>query len=516
MVSQKSDRNNEVQEEYVGTSFKRAFKTLNFISCVNRAGFVKRSGISASAALQMLLMMSFGLGSTVNSFCTGSHSPSGITSKSALHAILENASFNWRKLLNLLALRFIATTVACRKKSKKAGINFLVVDSSCLYRNRSKHTEMLSYCYDHAKGVYYKGFQLISLVQTDGVSCIPFDFSLSASENRVCEESDDSVKHDRRSSSYLKIKEALSKMTDVTKSMIKRALAQGVPADYLLFDSWFCYHSFIQEIHSLGINIICMLKDMRCNKYYLKQNDNVSLSLKQLIEMFTQNKHCGKGTDIYNSAVVYTKTGLKVKLVFTRHKENPDRVLVLCSTDTTLTAEEICSFYAERWCIESLFKVEKQLLGLEKDCRARKFDAVWAHVALVQMRVILIEQIRREEENSKSHYRVFDEQCEENCLISVIRALREIHTKSTAAVKEILRQYISDKKQCKEAFEKIQQLTLSILSRSLPSYVREVFYKEILLPPDRPALYDKSQCIFLKSSNPARELRLSKFPNPET
>jgi len=63
-------------------------------------------------------------------------------------------------------------------------------------------------------------------------------------------------------------------------------------------------------------------------------------------------------------------TGLPVKIVFVRNRNNQSEWLAILSTDTTLSNEEIVRIYGMRWDIETFFKFSKSFLQPRyiKDC----------------------------------------------------------------------------------------------------------------------------------------------------
>ena len=53
---------------------------------------------------------------------------------------------------------------------------------------------------------------------------------------------------------------------------------------------------------------------------------------------------------------------LEAKLVFVRNRNNRKEYLVLLSTDTTLTEDEVIQLYGKRWDIEVFFKTCKSVV----------------------------------------------------------------------------------------------------------------------------------------------------------
>ncbi len=56
--------------------------------------------------------------------------------------------------------------------------------------------------------------------------------------------------------------------------MLKEAKKKIKDVNYVLFDSWFCFNCFIKQVRSLGIEVICQLKNMPgTNKYSYNGKD---------------------------------------------------------------------------------------------------------------------------------------------------------------------------------------------------------------------------------------------------
>ena len=55
----------------------------------------------------------------------------------------------------------------------------LIIDDSSYDRSRSKLVELLCRVYDHSTGRYLKGFRMLTVCWSDGVSCLPLDFACS-------------------------------------------------------------------------------------------------------------------------------------------------------------------------------------------------------------------------------------------------------------------------------------------------------------------------------------------------
>ena len=112
--------------------------------------------------------------------------------------------------------------------------------------------------------------------------------------------------------------------------------------------------------------------------------------------------------------MVYTRYHrIPVKLVFVRNKNKRDEYLIILSTDCSLSDEEIVRRYGYRWSIECCFKVSKSLLKLGKEFQPVNYDATVSSTALVFTRFIILEWMRRKENDVRTlgelFYATFDE-----------------------------------------------------------------------------------------------------------
>ena len=135
----------------------------------------------------------------------------------------------------------------------------LILDDSLYSRARSKAVELLANVHDHTTGKFVRGFRLLTLGWSDGntfvpLYFVPLCFSLLSShkqENRYVEMSTDI---DKRTAGYKRRQESMMKSSMALLELLEQALAAGVQASYLLFDSWFSFpihhHECFKAWHS--------------------------------------------------------------------------------------------------------------------------------------------------------------------------------------------------------------------------------------------------------------------------
>jgi hypothetical protein len=100
---------------------------------------------------------------------------------------------------------------------------------------------------------------MLTLGWSDGNPFIPTAFSLlsSAKESNVFQPAQDGI--GKRTTAYKRRMAAVSKATEVIFQLLDSA--KGLPAKYVLFDSWYGLPVTIYGIWKKSYDVICMVKD---------------------------------------------------------------------------------------------------------------------------------------------------------------------------------------------------------------------------------------------------------------
>lgn len=353
---------------------------------LRQAGIKKRSGIAAGWLLQLLLVLPF---SDLRIYQLHRASD-GLPHRSTFYEFLAQTTYNWRMLVLMVSLRLIEELQPLTSAWQD---RVLIVDDSPYKRDRSKKVEYLGRQYDHSSHTWYKGYRMLTMAWSDGHSLVPVDFELltnSDTNKRLGEK----PKVDLRTHLGRRCVAATSKATDQTLNMLDRALKAAVPADYLVFDSWFAHPGLLHKL-SRRLPVVCMLKNS--GKISFRHGKRI-YQLKGLYEKVAGRKRPKKSNkhQILGSILVDMLSGPRVRIVFLCDRRNPERWLALASTDTSLTPERICRIYAKRWAIEVFFKQTKQQLGLAREFQVRSYAAQIAHTSIVLLRYMMLEYYRRQ------------------------------------------------------------------------------------------------------------------------
>jgi DDE superfamily endonuclease len=321
----------------IPTEMKTSFKELKFSHFLRQANITKAKGFSAFGIFITIFLLTF-QHETWFQQKTMSKKSESLPGKDAVYRFLNKETFNWRKFLLLLSSHAISK---CEHLTAEQRVKVLIVDDSLFERARSKKVELLSKVFDHTSMKFVKGYQLLTLGWSDGATFIPVNFGLIAYTKYLIEGISDKI--DKRTSGYKRRKECLSSKPKVTTALIIQALKAGISADYVLMDTWFTEEPLIKDIREHGLEIIGTVKRTTKRKYHYKGKE---YTINQLIKFCNHNKNTNA---ILGSLIVRMKGKTQVKIVFVRHRSNPQKWLAVLSTDVNLSDEEIIRIYGYRW-----------------------------------------------------------------------------------------------------------------------------------------------------------------------
>lgn len=388
------------------------FDNFTIGTLLNKSGIRKTRGISPVTLLKAIFILPF----EGNNFFRGIVSDNRQEfKKDAAYELLKAPQYNWRKLLLLLAVRIVCVLGLLTDKDRK---KVLIIDDSTYDRSHSKFVELLARVYDHSDKRYLRGFKMLTVGWSDGASFLPLDFVLLSSEKEKNRLQGITKDIDRRTCGYRRRKEAMTKVTEQLDPMVRRVLAAGVDADYILMDSWFAFPSVIQTLHQHR-PVICMLKDMPNNLY---RHQNVHM---RLVEIYRRVKKKAGKAKILASVLVETKAGLPVKIVFVRHRQKRGWLAIL-STEIELSAEEVVQIYGKRWDIEVFFKMTKHYLKLEKEVQLRDYDGLIGHATIVMLRYLFLAFEQRLHDDPRTLGSLFHACADEMKDLSILDALQRI------------------------------------------------------------------------------------------
>jgi hypothetical protein len=355
-----------------------------------------------------------------------------------------------------LALKAIAFLVPLTSTEER---RVFVVDDSLYDKNRSKKLELLSKVYDHVEQRFVRGFRMLTLAFTDGVSLIPLDFALLGSKKILCEANPDI---DGRSHGAKRRAEAVLEAPEVLLSMLDRNRALIKEGSHIVFDSWFSFPSLIRALTGRKLHVTARLKKNDTRYLFRRKCKDCLVTLEQLYAKLsripcTVRERQQKGNaDIIGSLLVALppngeEKAIPVKIVFlqNQHSKKPQEWLAILTTDLELSEEQVVQMYAKRWKIEKFFKVAKSLLQLEHEFQGRSYDMLIGHATLVCVRYIFLELERRRTLDVRTCGELFYHCCDElpdlkvrEVVLLIFQALEAFLTKFSCGGRDTLKAYL--------------------------------------------------------------------------
>ena len=380
---------------------------------MRKSNIKKSCGVSAYEVFQFLLLLVF-QGKNLFRFLNSKHRDQAV-SKNTYYRFLNETSYNWSKFLMLLAVK---VTTSFHALTRPERVNVLILDDSVIKRNRSKNVELLARVFDHVEHKCQKGFTLLTLGWSDGYSFIPTGFNMLSSATQSNRYNEVLEKIDKRTNGYKFRKESMMHKTDAAIQLVQNAVNTGIKADYILMDTWFTTEPMIKEIIATGIDAIGMVKQLK-QRYTYNGKQYKLQELKKFVSF-------EGARNIFGSLVVTTKTGIPVKIVFVRNRNKKSECLYILSTDISLSDAEIVRIYGNRWSIECFFKSSKSFLKLGTEFQSHNYGAMVSHTTIVFTRYIILEWIRRNENDQKTYGELFFMYCEDIQDMDLTNALQSL------------------------------------------------------------------------------------------
>ena len=383
-----------LNDKQISASIKRFFARFHVSSALKAANAYKKKGIPVIEVFQYLFLLIFSNRSMYMSLISGKNTPS--FAKDTVYRFMKMLQINWIRFTTILAARIIKEAIVPLDSEERE--NVLTIDDSMFERNRSKKVELLAKVYDHAKRAYKFGFRMLTLGWSDGSTFLPINSILLSSENKKSRINDANAV-DKRTAGYKRRQLSMEKGTDAMLTLLNVAKNAAIPAQYVLFDSWFTSPSSLHSVKEIGYDVIGMVKKTP-KMFFRYKGENMSL-----ISIYNKNKkRRGRSRYLLSVMVEAIKDGeaLPAKVVYVRNRNKRKEYLCLISTDTSLDEEEIIRIYGKRWDTEVFFKVCKSYLNLSKECNSLSYDAMTAHTAVVFTRYMMLSLESREANDNRS------------------------------------------------------------------------------------------------------------------
>lgn len=243
---------------------------------------------------------------------------------------------------------------------------------------------------------------------------------------------------------------AIQSAPDATIALLEQAKHAGIQASHVLVDSWFSFPSFILRVSALGYHCVAMVK--KSKKIYY-EFEGKRQSVKDIFD--SCKKRRGRSRYLLSVMVTVSQkdgSSIPARLVFIRNRSKRNDYLVLISTDMTMDEDDINQTYGKRGAIEVFFKVAKQYLEIVKGCSSRNYDAITAHAAITCAQYIMLAELQRFQEDSRSIEDLFFATFDEIQDITYQEALFLILSAVLHAITEVLTLSEEDQQKLVEVF----------------------------------------------------------------
>ena len=351
-----------------------------------------------------------------------------VVSKDAVYDYLKCTSANWGKLLLEIGRKLI---LFCTSLNGKRTKTVLVIDDTSYYKNSSKRLELLAKKFDHAKGVFYKGFEVLNFGWTDGFSFIPLFFNLVSTSNKKCRINEASKKVDPRSNAAKRRNQAVQEKPNLVLDFIEKVKKLGLKVSAVTCDSWFAIPKLIIGI-SKYYPVVCMMKVDNTRYIY---NDKFH-TIEQIYWSLKKKPGRAKIACSALVTVLYQHDNIvekqDAKIVFVRFKKS-NWAPILCSNQN-FSDEDIVKLYGMRWSIETFHQDVKSHLNFAKGSQSTDFDAQVADTAFTYIRYAYLAYMRRKQADTRSICELSRHCCAELEKISLEAAMDNLVSDALAAL----------------------------------------------------------------------------------
>jgi len=399
----------------------RFFRRFELNRILDSCGIRKKKGLPSWDIVLCFISMVFA-NKSISALDKEENLPCG---KSSMFRFLDNPRYCWRKVVLLFSVKVLFSFVKPAAGKENKLFEVLIVDDTLYPRKRSKKVELLSRRHDHSNNQYVKGFDLLTVGYSDGISFVPMAFSLQSSQKKSVRLQEACPDIDKRTHGGKLRSEAIQGKPKALLALLSEISKAGVKTRHILFDSWFGSNSLISDLMGEGYLPICMVKDWKGMKFSL---EGESLTLSQLYRKVKYRLNY-RSRDVMGSVLVSLGKDSKGNLchghvIFVRNRNKGKREwLAIVNTDPSLTEREAVRIYGKRWDIEVFFKVCKSVLKLARELQVRSFDSLVAHTSIVFLRYMLLSCENRLRQDERSHGELFAALCDELEDISLKQAI---------------------------------------------------------------------------------------------
>ena len=224
----------------------------------------------------------------------------------------------------------------------------LIVDDTIEEKPSTDENEIVSWHYDHSKGISVKGINIISTLYYNNGIRVPVAFDLVRKVKTIL---------DKKTGKEKRVSEKTK--NEQYRQMLKICIKNNIKFSYVLNDVWYASSEnmvFVKEENKK--DFIMPIKTNR--KIALSKRDKLNGKYVTVSELELKE---GITYKIYLEGAVFPL--LLIKQIF-KNDDSIQGVLYLVSSDLTLTYDNIVTIYHKRWKVEEYHKSLKQHVCLCK------------------------------------------------------------------------------------------------------------------------------------------------------
>ena len=400
----------------------QTMQLLNIKSILKNANFVKKREGASPYLVVLHFVYMLVMNKKISAFMNQSNDS---LKKDTYYRLLQNSSYNWRKLLSLTNLKILKQL---HKVQDSSSVKVLIIDDTVEGKTGKYVEGSRDALWSNKEKRNIRGINVVSLNYSDGYSNFMLDFAIAMGNYARVKFEEFTQEVDVRTIAYKRRLEIMDGKSQIAIDMVTRALKSGIYADYLLVDSWYSKPAFLKEMNDLGLKVISRIANN--NKIW-----NFAAKEKTLNAIYEKFKNLKKekagtyGKKIkfkYFSVVVEHKNAGKIKIVFIKTKE---KLIPIASTDLEISDEEIIDIYKRRWDIEQGYKELREHFGFGKE-ENRIYEALIARITLSFFSYNIVSYINRISHEPKTIGGLFkDLECELHTLSISMQAFIEIMDK---------------------------------------------------------------------------------------
>ncbi len=323
--------------------------------------------------------------------------------KDVLYTYLSQDGINWRNVIYRITNWLLAKVTVRNDHQKSKLPTVLIADDTDLPKT-GFHMESIGKIFSHVHQKCILGHKALMLCWSDGRTQFMLDFSLHGEKGKI-EGKEQGLTSEQRRQRYERERDKDSHISkrkeeyfmskgEKLQDMVRNAIHNKVPFEYLLVDSWFMCTDLVEfvyrrhkKFHLLGMAKMGNTKYMTSSWGKMSAKTIVKKLKTAKNVKYSRRYHC------YYAEIEVELGKRSVKLFFCKRGKR-GAWNVLLTTDTKLNFLRAYEIYAMRWSIEVFFSDSKRLLGLA-DCSSRDFSAHVAHVSLVMIRYNILASIKR-------------------------------------------------------------------------------------------------------------------------